>query len=548
MASTGEEAQMVTGEPGRPDLFVRNATGMVREVSSLASLIINFTPGNPAQALAAGLLFALALFPGGNFFVALALAVPMMLAWSFAYGLLTAAIPRTGGDYTLVSRILGAPLGIVVAFSQAVANFLSVAFFCIAIVSTAIGPTLVAFGVLGHHPGLITWASSFSTSHGWQFGIGCALIAFIAGMMWGGWRWTNTILIGLFSITMAGVIASFFISLFTTHHGFVNELNSIGAANGAGSNAYAATLSNARHAGVALNAPFSWTKTAPMIGVLGTFIIYTYFSTYVGGELRRGRSVGTANRMALAGLLNCSVTAICVVVFFSTYGRPFISAAFGGYLPKSLPFSPYYFSLSGIAVHSSIAELLLGITYILFWPTIGFVAMLAPVRSMFAFAFDGIMPRQVTNVSKRHAPWVAILIGSVLTALVLLWAVFISTSFLQVIVYAVMVQLIAMTLLAIAAVVFPWRRAALYHASASAKKFVGIPIVSIAGVVAIAAAAVLYYLYFHYKDLGVPHALPALEWMGGTALAALLYYAAARLIRRRQGVDLNLVYDEIPPE
>jgi amino acid transporter len=522
---------------------------MVREVSSLASLIINFTPGNPAQALGAGLLFALALFPGGNFFVALALALPMMLAWSYGYGLLTAAIPRTGGDYTLVSRIIGPPFGIIVAFSQAVANFLSIAFFCIAIVDTAIGPTLVTFGLLGNHPGLVSWASNFSTSHGWQFGVGLVLIAFIAGMMWGGWRWTNTILIGLFTVTMTGVLASFLIALFTSHQGFVNDFNAVGAANSSGAHAYAATLANARQGGVNLHAPFSWSQTLPMIGILGTFIIYTYFSTYIGGELRRGRSVSTANRMSLAGLLNCSITAICVLAFFSTYGKPFITAAFGGFLPKTLPFQPYYFTLSGVAVRSSIVALLLGITYIAFWPTIGFVAALAPVRSLFAFAFDGILPKQVTNVSKRHAPWVAILVSSVFTALVLVWAIYVSTSFLQVIVYAVMVQLIAMTLLAVAAVIFPWRRPEMYRASVSAKTFLGIPVVSIAGLVAIVCgSAVLYYLYFHYPLLGVPHALPALEWMGGTVVAALLFYYVVRGVRRRQGVDLALVYDEIPPQ
>src|SRR5436190_6443950 len=90
------------GSAGRQDLFLRNATGLVRAVSPKASLMINYMAGNPVLILGAGLLFALGLFPGGNFYLGLVLILPMTLAYSYAYGLLTAAIPRTGGDYTLI--------------------------------------------------------------------------------------------------------------------------------------------------------------------------------------------------------------------------------------------------------------------------------------------------------------------------------------------------------------------------------------------------------------------------------------------------------------
>ena len=151
-------------------------------------------------------------------------------------------------------------------------------------------------------------------------------------------------------------------------------------------------------------------------------------------------------------------------------------------------------------------------------------------------------------MSRNHAPWVAILVNAVLCALVLLWAVFVSKSFLQVIVYATLVQLIAMTMLGFTAVVFPYRRPEMFRASVSQAKFLGVPVVSIAGLVAMISGGVFFYLYFHYPALGVAHAGDALEWMGGTVLAAILFYIGARVVRRRQGVDLGLVYSEIPPE
>jgi amino acid transporter len=367
-------------------------------------------------------------------------------------------------------------------------------------------------------------------------------------MMWGGWRWTNTILVTLFVITITGILVSFFIALFTSHQGFINDFNNFAAPYTHNHHAYADTLANARKGGVNPNAAFSLSKTWPMVGVLGTLIIFTYFSTYVGAELRRGRSTATAHRMALAGLANCTFLAIAVFVFFHTFGKPFVTAAFGGFVPSQAPILPYYFTLPGVIAHSAILVLFLGFTYLAFWPTIGFVASLAPVRILFAFAFDGILPQAVTKVSRNHAPWVAILVNAVLCALVLLWAVFVSKSFLQVIVYATLVQLIAMTMLGFTAVVFPYRRPEMFRASVSQAKFLGIPVVSIAGLVAMISGGVFFYLYFHYPQLGVAHASDALKWMGGTVLAAILFYIGARVVRRRQGVDLGLVYSEIPPE
>ncbi len=97
---------------GSSDLFARNATGLVRGVSPRSSLIINFIPGHPAQSLAAGFFFVFALFPGGNYLLGLLMVIPMALSMSYAFGLLTAMIPRSGGDYMLVSRVIHPLVGL----------------------------------------------------------------------------------------------------------------------------------------------------------------------------------------------------------------------------------------------------------------------------------------------------------------------------------------------------------------------------------------------------------------------------------------------------
>jgi basic amino acid/polyamine antiporter, APA family len=88
---------------GPPGLFARNATGLVRGISPRSSIIINLIPGHPARSLAAGFLLVFALFPGGSYLLGLAMVIPLSLAISYAFGLLTQMIPRSGGDYMLVS-------------------------------------------------------------------------------------------------------------------------------------------------------------------------------------------------------------------------------------------------------------------------------------------------------------------------------------------------------------------------------------------------------------------------------------------------------------
>ena len=64
----------------------------------------------------------MSLYPGGNFFLALLLLLPMTLAFAYSFGMLTTAIPRSGGDYTLVSRVVHPVAGVVSSFFMLLAN------------------------------------------------------------------------------------------------------------------------------------------------------------------------------------------------------------------------------------------------------------------------------------------------------------------------------------------------------------------------------------------------------------------------------------------
>jgi hypothetical protein len=104
---------------GDGQLFVRNATGLVREVSRWDALIMNTLGMNVALGAIFMLLQAPGNFPGGNMLLAIGIGTLVMaftLLW--VYSEFAAAMPRAGGDYVFVSRALHPVVGWLMSWSQ----------------------------------------------------------------------------------------------------------------------------------------------------------------------------------------------------------------------------------------------------------------------------------------------------------------------------------------------------------------------------------------------------------------------------------------------
>jgi APA family basic amino acid/polyamine antiporter len=544
MAADSEHPQ-----PASEHLFLRNATGLVREVRPLSSLVINYIVGSPVQVLGAGLFFALSLYPGGNFFLGLLIITPMMLAYSYTFGLMTAAIPRSGGDYTIVSRVIHPTVGIVSSVFMLLAQFLSVAFFGIACVTTGIIPGLMAVGLIGGNQTYIDWANDIAASKGWQFALGSLVIVIASLMFLGGWRWTLRMQNAIFLFTLAGIVVATLIALFTSRSGFISDFNSFAQPTTGSSDSFHDVISTAQKAGVDTSPGFSLSNTWPVVGVLAGFSIYTYFSSFIGGELRSARSLGTANRMAFAGILNIVGVVVCVIVFLHTMGTAFVTAGFGGGMPAELV-APYYFFVAPMIVDSSWLAAILALSYCLYWPLITYMVFLQPTRMLFAYAFDGLLPSGVAYTSARgHVPYVAVLVSAIGSLLTLWWSVYnAGDNFFRIVVYAILVQLISMALVGLAAVVFPWRRPEMYQASVTTRTFLGVPLVVIAGLGSIISTVILWIIYWQYPALGLTDKKGLFIWIAATVVFCLVYYYGARAFQRGRGKDLDYVFHEIPPE
>src|SRR5947209_1518912 len=107
------------GKGGTTGVFLRKATGLVREVSLIDALIMNTLGMNVAIGAVFLFLQAPANFPHGSMFWAVVIGTVLMaftLLW--VYSEFAAAMPRSGGDYVFVSRALHPFLGWLLSWSQ----------------------------------------------------------------------------------------------------------------------------------------------------------------------------------------------------------------------------------------------------------------------------------------------------------------------------------------------------------------------------------------------------------------------------------------------
>ena len=102
-----------------------------------------------------------------------------------------------------------------------------------------------------------------------------------------------------------------------------------------------------------------------------------------------------------------------------------------------------------------------------------------------------------------------------------------------------------------AAFFFPERRPDLYQASPANVKWLGIPVLKIVSPLSFLVMAFLTWETLHYLPLAVfvpEHRWYVWAFMGATVAFGLFVYYAAKIIRKFQGIDVDLVYRELPPE
>jgi amino acid transporter len=290
---------------------------------------------------------------------------------------------------------------------------------------------------------------------------------------------------------------------------------------------------------------------------LAFYMLWPNWGATLYGEVRGAKDYRKPFMSMFWGLwVTVALVALVVLLTVKTIGWQFYNAANAAYWSGTAPVStwPYPVMFAGWLVNSHLVQaLLIAVMGLWFFGWAG-TLFLSSTRVIFAAAFDRVLPAWAANISaKRRVPYgsLALMIAPSLV-ISALWAY--GGSKLQA-VFLDATAVIAVTYLGtvIAAIILPWRRKDIYQNSPIARyNIAGIPLITITAV--ITAAFLIFLLYewsFNSVNLygtSLSSSIPSVTYFAATYVVALIIYVVARVIRKRQGIDLSRIHHEIPVE
>lgn len=535
-------------------LFLRNSTGLVREASAFDAMVFNAVFSAPVGAtLAWGVFFALSTFPGADIVTATIVSFVINIPIIIMMALMASSMPRTGGDYVWVSRILSPPAATVSNFGASFSAMIGSTFWARYFAVFALGPVLVSFGVIFKNPGLIAWGSRFETDKGWIFLGGLFMIVLMTTILVAGTKRTLRTQNVFWIIASIGTFIAFVVLLFGHPSEFQAHFNALEARFGEHGNAYQKVIDAARSTITAHPEPGRMSSTLPVIFVIMTFMMWNWWSVYLSGELK-----SASNRNRHLKIMFTSLTwdvvfiIVGVLLIFKVCGYEFVAAASAASNKAYvIPTGPFYQFLASITYNSNTLTVLI-VGSFLFWSLPAMVGnSFMPVRSAFAWAFDRVLPTKLADVNERtHTPIPAILTVMGLITVMLVWSVE-GTSFETWLALGVLAGVVCVWIVSVAAFVFPERRPELYQASPANLSLFGIPLLKIVAPLSFAVMAFLVAVCIAYPPLAIgtfSHWWYVPGFMAAVAAFGLLVYYIARFVRGRQGINIDLVYRELPPE
>src|SRR5579859_2563460 len=542
-------------------MFLRNATGLRREVSLLDAFIMNTFGMNVAVGAVFLFLQSQAFFPNGNMLVAVIIGTLLMaftLLW--VYSTFAAAMPRSGGDYVYVSRALHPFLGWLLGWSQGMwLIFFWIGFNAWFALTFAVP---VALSTIGAATGQSSWIdlssnllASFTilgiTTQWWVIIIGVLInIGFAVLLILGGqsfWRWQK-----LFFLFAGGsIILAFLLLLFDGGH-IQSAWNSFAIQHkGLLFNQVIPTA--VKNGYVLPGGGFNLTATLLMLPWVFFVVGYAQGSAQIGGEVKRA---SRAQYLAMVGgvLVNGAMLAFIVWAYQHAVGHDW--AASLSYLsntaspklalPGNVP--PGINMIASLLTGSVPLLLIIGVGFIL-WALMGTpLSTLQATRYMLAWSLDRVVPRRLGDVNDTyHTPIKGILLCAITGEIALFALVQIPQASLL---GALLAQIAAFIVVSIAGIAFPYRLKAVWE-SGGGRRIFGIPAVALAGAGGVIALGVLMGEFVLNSAISSTFAVTrrlSLEFMVGAVVLGVIWYVVAWRLNARKGVNLGLAYREIPPE
>ncbi len=525
--------ESATQQTQKQQIFVRETTGLVKNVSFLDTIALNVSNmsiGGFLGGLGINLIAATAVFPslaGVNLVVASIFGFLLSLPQIVIYTVMTRLYPRTGGDYVWVSRRLGGFFGSVISFMGYTMETTAYMALITVLAVFAIGGVGVA---LGHfeYLGLALPSNIQGANSTQQFAVGGILFAALVGINVFKPKFGYKLVSYLTIIGIATLLVAIFTLLAAGHSGVVNFINGLkdDAGNPISFSAVASSYSG------------------PSLDVGATLFIMPVMFAFVYPWLNAAPAVGSEIKGRSAIRWNVPVSAVIALVLttaalgtlYYVAGQPFINASIAN--PALVFFNNLnFFTLAmGVAPNTAVS-VIIGLGWIVWTVAILAYGIIVISRYLFAQSFDRFLPAKVAYVSPRFgSPVIAHVIDLVFTiTLVGLAAYYFAGA--SSLFGAIAGSMIYFVFVGVSAVL------------QARKNESGTPrtLLALAGIGNIIVFSFVTWEFINYYSTWGINVLSGGFNVFSIILGASIYLASRQYLRRR-GINISLAYKEIPPE
>ncbi len=547
--SSSAPVETVTPGSGTGRAFSRSASGLIRVAGSWDVFIFNVGLVSVGIAIAFNQYYGPSLYPGAVVWLSTLLAALGMIAAGATFYFWSIIFPRSGGVYVSLSRSTNSALAFVFTVAETMILLYYGALAASLIVKVGLSSFFATVGSIGNSHTLVNWAASLAKPAG-VFWVGTGVLLIAGALLMTGTRRYFSVQKVLFGVAVVGMLIVAIVMLLGSRSGFKSHLHHLTGLT------YGSVIATARTKGFTTAPADFWTSVKfmvwPLLPLLGAIQ-----SVGIGGEIKRvnrNQLFGMLGAVAATGLLIAAFAILSSKAFGSTFGGAIAFNSINGVTQASTEGSigaaPYFTVLAGILTSNVVLAVIIMATFVA-WIWFWVPAEIAyTTRTMIAWSFDRLAPDRLGYVSKRfHTPVVAIGISTAIS-IVFMWAIAYKNISLLTLIEPLLVIWGAAMLMAI---VFPRTGKRFFQASpASAYKIGRLPLMSVTGALTVAFFGLAIVLLWRDKIAAGPliaHHLPTDFWvLVATVGVGILWYIGNRLYRRRQGVDIELAFKQIPIE
>jgi len=527
-------------------VYVREASGMVRELGPLATLAVSASIVAVGTAANLMQVFQAVIYPGSIINVGLTIALLPAIFFGVMYVLFSMNMPRSGGDYVYVSRIIHPAIGFMMNF---VLTFWLIIWWgsnFSGIVEYMVSPALGGYALATNNAGLLSFASSMGTNPNIVFAGGVIALILTGFFVILGTKYTARFLLAGFIIGMIGQIVlmvlfagtnqSSFTAAFNSHFSGVTSVSRIVQI--AGKNGWTFT-------------PLSWGPSIAAIPYAFLWYLGYNMSAYVAGEVKKVKS---SMFIAILGSLLIGWIFYVLSAFFYANAVPYQFQQAASYLyyfaPSAYPTpifpGPYFFV--GLLTNNAVIAFLPLIAQV-FWSALLPVAVAMVVtRNIFSWSFDRVVPRFFSDLNPHtHSPIKTTVIVC-LIGVIFAW-VWAYTTYLTLEINFILALSIAFIIPGIAGIMYPYFKKDQWTNTPAARYKIGsLPLIVVCG-----AVSVVFYIYLAYEcyvtpAISGPVGVGVISLIAATFVAApIIYYVSRWYHMRKEGIDIGVAFREVPP-